>query len=144
MSLEIYKKGQGTRARVIAYILLGLLVPVFGAYACHAQFNTVGRGVGLPVANAVANLPMIGALTWMKLISLVVFLGGLLILHLALNSPKLADLLIDTELEMRKVSWPSWAEVKTASVVVVVVTFAIGALLFAFDRMLRAIFSLIF
>ena len=143
MSLEIYKKGQGTKARVSAYVLLGLLV-LFGAYACHAEFNTVGRGVGLPVADALGDLPVIGAFTWMKLISLGVFLAGMLLVHLWLNKPGSADLLIDTEQEMRKVSWPSWPEVKSASLVVVVVTFVFGMSLYAFDKALQGLFSFIF
>lgn len=143
MSLEIYKKGQGTKSRVTAYVLLGLLV-LFGAYACHGEFNTVGRGVGLPVTDAVADLPLIGALTWMKLIALGVFLGGMLLVHLFLNRPGSADLMIDTEQEMRKVSWPSWPEVKSASLVVVVVTFVFGLSLFAFDKALQGLFSFIF
>jgi preprotein translocase SecE subunit len=143
MSLEIYKKGQGTRARVAAYSLLGLLV-LFGAWACHGEFNTVGRGVGLPVADGLSNLPVIGALTWMKLIAVAVFFGGMLGVHLVLNKPAMADLLIDTEQEMRKVSWPSWAEVKGASRVVVIVTFVFGLTLFAFDKALQGLFSFIF
>ena len=143
MSLEIYKKGQATKSRVSAYVLLGLLA-LFGAYACHGEFNTVGRGVGLPVADAVADLPLIGALTWMKLIAFGVFLGGMLLVHLFLNKPASADLLIDTEQEMRKVSWPSWGEVKSASLVVVVVTFVFGLSLFAFDKALQGLFSFIF
>lgn len=143
MSLEIYKKGQGSRARVSAYVLVGILV-AFGAYACHGEFNTVGRGVGLPIADGLSNLPLIGALTWMKIIALVVFLGGLLTMHLVLNGPKMADLLIDTEQEMRKVSWPSWSEVKSASLVVVAVTFVFGMALYGFDYALQGLFSLIF
>ena len=143
MSLEIYKKGQGTKARVTAYVLLGFLV-LFGAYACHGEFNTVGRGVGLPVADGLSNLPVIGALTWMKLIAFGVFLGGMLLVHLFLNKPSISDLIIDTEQEMRKVSWPSRAEVQSASIVVVVVTFVFGMSLFAFDKALQGLFSFIF
>ncbi|MDF1702687.1 MAG: preprotein translocase subunit SecE [Planctomycetota bacterium] len=143
MSLEIYKKGQGTKARVTAYVLLGLLV-LFGAYACHGEFNTVGRGVGLPVSDALSDLPVIGALTWMKLISIGVFFVGMVLVHLFLNKPGSADLMIDTEQEMRKVSWPSWPEVKSASLVVVVVTFVFGLSLFAFDKALQGLFSFIF
>ena len=143
MSLEIYKKGQGKKARVTAYILLGLLV-LFGAIACHGEFNTVGRGVGLPVHDSVSNLPVIGALTWMKLISAAVFFAGMVCVHLFLNRPVSADLMIDTEQEMRKVSWPTWPEVKSASLVVVVVTFVFGLSLYAFDKALQGLFSFIF
>ncbi|MDA1193627.1 MAG: preprotein translocase subunit SecE [Planctomycetota bacterium] len=143
MSLDIYKKGQATRSRATAYVILGLLA-LFGGWACHAEFNTVGRGVGLPIHSSVSNLPLVGALTWMKVIGFGVFLAGLFLVHLFLNKPSHADLLIDTEQEMRKVSWPSWPEVKSASLVVVVVTFVFGMALFGFDKLLQGLFSFVF
>jgi preprotein translocase SecE subunit len=137
MSLEIYKKGQGKTARLSAYVLAGLLV-LFGAYRLHATFNRPGEGV------LAEGLPLVGALTIMKIIAVVAFLGGMLLLHVVLNRAAVADLLIDTEQEMRKVSWPSWAEVKSATLVVVLVTFVMGMALFGFDKGLQGLFSFIF
>ena len=137
MSLDIYKKGQGKIARTSAYGLLGLLI-LFGAYRLHATFNVPGEGV------LVDGVPVIGSITIMKIISILVLGGCMLLLHLVLNRPKTADILIDTEQEMRKVSWPSRAEVKSATVVVVIVTFVMGLTLFGFDQALQGLFSLIF
>jgi len=137
MSLEIYKKGQGKFARMCAYAFVGILV-AFGAWRFHATFNVPGQGV------IIEQLPVIGALTYLKIGTLGVFLVGLLLTHLALNGPKIADLLIDTEQEMRKVSWPSWPEVKSATLVVVIVTFVMGVALFGFDKALQGLFSFIF
>jgi preprotein translocase SecE subunit len=137
MSLEIYKKGQGKTARLTAYVLLGLLV-LFGAYRLHATFNRPGEGV------LVEGLPLLGALTLMKVFAALAFLGGMLALHVVLNRAAVTDLLIDTEQEMRKVSWPSWAEVKSATLVVVLVTFVMGMMLFGFDWLLQRLFRLIF
>ncbi len=137
MSLEIYKKGQGKVARLTAYSLLGLLI-LFGAYRLHATFNVPGEGV------LVEKLPLIGDLTIMKIISVVAFFGGMLLLHLALNKKGTTDLLIDTEQEMRKVSWPSWPEVKSATFIVIIVTFVMGMSLFGFDQALQGLFSFIF
>src|ERR1043165_5564264 len=36
------------------------------------------------------------------------------------NAPKIADLLVETEVEMKKVTWPSMSDSRKASVVVVV------------------------
>ena len=80
----------------------------------------------------------------MTTIALGVFMGGMLLVHLFLNKPASTELLIATEQEMRKVSWPSWPEVKSASLVVVVVTFVFGMSLFAFDKALQGLFSFIF
>lgn len=137
MGLEIFKKGQGSVARLSAYGLLGLLV-LFGAYRLHATFNVPGEGV------LVQDLPVVGSLTILKLISVAVFLLAMLGLHLVLNKPASANLLIDSEQEMRKVSWPSWPEVKSATFVVVVVTFVMGMALYGFDEILLVLFSLIF
>lgn len=55
------------------------------------------------------------------------FIGAVAIFLLAvwgtmklLNAPKAANLLIDTELEMKKVTWPSFDEARKASFVVIV------------------------
>jgi preprotein translocase SecE subunit len=137
MSLEIFKKGQGKVARVSAYLLFGLLI-LFGAVRLHATFNVPGKGV------LAEGVPVIGSLTIMKLIAAAVFLLGMLALHMVLNKASAANLLIDTEQEMRKVSWPSWPEVKSATFVVVIVTFVMGMSLFGFDQALQALFSFIF
>ena len=138
MNLEIYKKGQGKTARLIAYCLIGILV-LFGAYRLYATFNVPGEGILVD-----AKIPVIGQITIMKVIAFVAFLVGLLGMHLVLNGPKLATLLIDTEQEMRKVSWPSRPEVKSATLVVVLVTFVMALSLFGFDQGLQRLFSFVF
>jgi len=137
MSLEIYKKGQGKVARACAYSIVGVLV-AFGAVRFHAAFNVPGEGV------LVEGLPVMGSITILKIAAFALFLVGLLAMHVVLNGNKLVDMFIDTEQEMRKVSWPSWPEVKSATLVVVLVTFLLGASLFGFDRVLQGLFSFIF
>jgi preprotein translocase SecE subunit len=138
MNLEIYKKGQGKIARVTAYSLVGVLI-LFGAYRLFATFNVPGEGVLVA-----ARIPVIGQITIMKIVAIVAFAVGLLLMHLVLNGPKLATLLIDTEQEMRKVSWPSKSEVKSATLVVVLVTFIMAFSLFGFDQGLQRLFSFVF
>ncbi len=138
MSLEIYKKGQGKMARLSAYGLVGVLI-LFGAYRFHATFNVPGEGVLVA-----AKLPVIGQITWMKIFSVIVCLGGILGMHMVLNGAKMSDLLIDTEQEMKKVSWPSKKEVQNSTIVVVIVTFVMAMSLFGFDKLLRAVFRLVF
>lgn len=137
MSLELYKKGQGSVARRCAYGIAGILI-AFGALRFHATFNVPGEGV------LIEHIPVLGAVTYLKIGSFVLFLLCLLGAHLVLNSHKLVDLLIDTEQEMRKVSWPSWPEVKSATLVVVIVTVVMGMSLYGFDKGLQGLFSFIF
>jgi preprotein translocase SecE subunit len=68
--------------------------------------------------------PLIGKLDLSMAISLglVVVMG--LVLHRLLNRPRVADMLIDTESELRKVTWPTFADTwKGALAVVVTVAF---------------------
>lgn len=137
MQLEIQKKGQGTWARGSAYGLIAILV-VFGAIQLFATINVPGAHVWA------SGVPILGDITPYKVIAFVVFLLGLLAVHLVLNRAKVVDVLIDTESEMRKVSWPSRREVKSATIVVAVVTIVLGLSLYGFDAVLRRIFHLIF
>ena len=137
MKLEVIKKGQGKYARGVAYLLIGLLM-LFGAIRLFATINVRNKLV------LVEDLPVIGDLTGYKLIAVGLFSISMLIVHLILNRPAMVDLLIDTEQEMKKVSWPSKREVQSATIVVVIVTFVIATMLFGFDELLHALFQLIF
>ena len=68
---------------------------------------------------------MTPALTWLTL--------TLFLAHRWLESPKIADLLIDTETELRKVTWPSGQEVLNSSIVVVVCVVVLMAFLAGAD-----------
>ena len=49
------------------------------------------------------------------------------------NAPRAANLLIETEIEMRKVTWPTWREVAGATAVVIVVVLILGFYLYGLD-----------
>lgn len=136
MKLEVVKKGQGKRARGIAYAM-GVALLVFGCFSLFAAINVPNENVW------VEGIPVIGAITLYNVIALVVFMLGLLGLHLFLNRPSFVDLLIDTEQEMKKVSWPNRAEVQRSTIVVAIVTAVLSLSLFAFDWILQGLFQLI-
>jgi preprotein translocase subunit SecE len=135
MGLEIQKYGQGKITRVAAYLLGGLLV-IFGAVRLYATINGPGHEW--------TTLPVIGHVSVYSVISLVVCLLGFLGVHLVLNSTAAVDLLIDTEQELKKVSWPSKSEVKNATLVVVLTTVALAVILYGFDELLRWLFRLVY
>ena len=137
MSLEPLKPGQGKYARWTAYFLLGLLV-LYGAIRLYATINVPGEGL------LVENVPILGTISSFNLIAALVFFMGVYALHLVLNRASSVDMLIDTEQELKKVSWPSRAEVKSATLVVALVTFLMAILLFGFDEVLRRLFRLVF
>jgi preprotein translocase subunit SecE len=70
-------------------------------------------------------------------------IAGLWATYRIVNLPAFADFLIAVEAEMNKVSWPSWSELVRWSLVVIVMIFAIGFLLAAFDGFWVWIFQLI-
>jgi preprotein translocase SecE subunit len=137
MGLEINKKGQGTFARLTAYAIGALLV-LFGAWSLYATINRPGR---FPLAE---NVPLLGTITGFQVIALVVAAAGLVGLHWVLNKPKSVDLMIETEQEMKKVSWPTLPEVWNATIVVVGVTAALAVAMSLFDLALRKLFHLVF
>ncbi len=136
MGLELYKAGQGKYARSVAY-LLGAGLIIFGGIRLYATINVMGR-------EWVKDIPVIGHVSIYNTIALGVVLLGLLLLHLVLNRPAAADALIDTEQELKKVSWPSKLEVRNATIVVVIVTFVMSLLLYGFDRILQWVFQLVY
>ena len=136
MALEIQKKGQGTYARATAYAIGALLV-LFGAWSLYATINR-------PNQFEVAQLPVLGTVSAFQVIALVVAAGGLFALHWVLNKPKSVDLMIETEQEMKKVSWPTIPEVWNATLVVVAVTATLAVTMSVFDLALRKLFHLVF
>ena len=136
MKLEVVKKGQGKRARMIGYSM-GVALLVFGSISLYAAINVPNENVW------VEGVPVIGEVTLYNVIALGVFLVGLLCLHLFLNRESFVDLLIETEQEMKKVSWPNRAEVQRSTIVVAVVTAVLSLSLFAFDWLLQGLFQLI-
>ena len=137
MALELYKKGQGTTARASAYGIGALLIG-FGALRLFAAVNVPGVGVLTP------ELPIIGALTITKVVAFAVGVAGVLGLHYVLNRPKSVDLLIETEAEMRRVSWPTMKQVWNATLVVAFVTLLFAVTMSGLDLVIRQVLHLIF
>jgi preprotein translocase SecE subunit len=137
MKFEFTKKGQGVLARLAAYGVGSVLV-VFGAIRFFATFNTRGQGV------LVRDVPILGELTVYNVVAIMIAVVGLLALHLVLNRDRSVDLLIETEQEMKKVSWPTPPEVWNATLVVVLVTAVLAFTMFGFDVVLGRLFRLVF
>jgi len=101
-------------------------------YGCNSLSETLAgqfQALGQPAIAALPKLPVLGtSLSSSFLISAVVFLGATFLAYRWVESPKIADLLIETEHELRKVTWPTGKEVMNSSIVVVVCV----ALLMAF------------
>ncbi len=106
-------------ARMAAFWSLAVLL-VYGCMSLHTQLGvSFGESMTKPLVG-MEKIPLIGVVPNLSLlISVGVCLLGLWWLNRWLNKPVHADLLIDTEHELRKVTWPTLDETINGSVLVI-------------------------
>jgi preprotein translocase SecE subunit len=91
------------------------------------------------------DLPLLGVpLSWKLLFCVALFFGLLWLIRRYLLRSQTVDTLIETELELKKVSWPTKDESMNATWVVVLVTVLMTATLSVFDGLLGVLFRMIF
>jgi preprotein translocase subunit SecE len=140
MPLEIFKRGQGKLARLAAAGFLGILV-VFGCtelYRWLVRYDALREGYlgRIPFVEQDLNVAFIA-------VAAIVAAGAYGIYRVS-NKPKVADLLIDTETELKKVTWPSWPEAVNSSIVVIVAVVVIAVYLAGVDFVLNQVFGVVF
>ncbi len=114
-----YKKDQGRLARMAAFWTLTALA-FYGSSSLRAELSGQFPVLGRPLFSALREVPVLGMqLSGAFLIALVLFVGALILIQRWLERPKNADLLIETESELRKVTWPTGKEVVNSSLVVI-------------------------
>lgn len=129
MALEIYKKGQGYYTRLGTALGAGVLV-VLGCYALYQRLEGVASETGWGnVVRAGVPLLLLAVLAW--------------VIFKVVNTPKLADFMIATEGEMKKVSWSTKKEIITSTKVVIItvllMAFMLAVVDFVFVLLFRAI-----
>ncbi len=94
---------------------------VYGCMSLHTQLGvSFGESVTKSLLGSVEKIPLLGVVPNLSLlISVGAMLLGLWWLNRWLNKPVHADLLIDTEHELRKVTWPTLDETINGSVLVI-------------------------
>jgi preprotein translocase SecE subunit len=132
-----YRKDQGRMARMAAFWSLAILC----FYGCTSLQTYIPRlpGIGSRLGRPIGGLriPILGLeLTGALLITVVVLAGGLVLLHRWLEKPRNAELLIETESELRKVTWPTIDEAVKSSIVVIVCVVLLMAFLAGADFVL--------
>ncbi len=123
-SASLYKKTQGRLTRQLT------LVAVIGVTlcACYSLSTTwmldqdQSIRIGVPLAIAVV-------MSWLA--------------FRVVNFPPFAEFLIAVQAEVTKVNWPSWGELKRATIVVVCTMFFLGLVLFVYDVVWYQILSLV-
>jgi preprotein translocase subunit SecE len=123
MSMQIYKPGQGKYTRLIS----GVSVAVIVAIGCWRLYERLAATDWSP---------------WIVfLVPLVVFGAIAVGIYWLLNKASVADFLIASEGELKKVNWSSRKEVAVSTFVVVLVVVIMGALLGATDMVLQLVFD---
>lgn len=129
LSADVYqwKQGKVVRRSTAAAIVLGFLLLSQSLFqSVLYDLGTFGSRFGVQTGG-IATLP-VGYLV-IGLLNLV----GIWLAFRLINYPVFADFLIDVEAEMAKVSWPSWAELRRATLMVLGVMFIISVLLVVYD-----------
>jgi preprotein translocase SecE subunit len=133
-----YRRGAGRRARSFATFLMLALI-AWLSYALLEYGNTrLDRLLQLEDPFFGRQLVAGGGMLtdWVTpsvFLALVVFIIGTVILRMWLNRPRFADLLIETESELRRVKWATRKEVTRATGVVLYFVVWFSLILFVFD-----------
>jgi len=130
-----YKKDQGRMVRMAAFWSVAILF-FYGCISLYRELSSHFPGaLAVPIGGI--HIPIIGVdLSGAFLIATVVFLGGAVLLVRLFEKPKNADLLIETEAELRKVTWPTLDEAINGSFVVIVCVVFLMAFLAGADWVL--------
>lgn len=129
-----YKKDQGRMARMAAFWTLAIL-SVYGCTRLHGELTARFDSMAQPLLGT--RIPFLGLdLTPALLIAFVLAAGALTLLYRYLERPKNADLLIQTESELRKVTWPTLQDTINSSMVVLLTVLILMAFLAGSDFVL--------
>jgi preprotein translocase SecE subunit len=142
---ERYKPGQGSFARLTTNV--AVLVTLFlGCVELYSWIQSPDDTSIIPGgASVFEDLPLLGVpLSYKLLICVALFIGSFWLVRRWINKPAAVDALIETEMEMKKVSWPTMPEARTATWVVVLVTVLMTASLAFFDYALVTLFDFVF
>ena len=128
----IYKRDKGNASRGIGVaVLVG--VALFG---CRELYRLL-LDSGLP--------PVPGGLglRWADLITGFIGAGCALGIFLLLNNPKVVDFLLETEAELKKVSWSTPKQVFSNTVIVIVSVIVLAFFILASDNVISKIITFI-
>ena len=135
-----YKSDQGRYARMISFWSLFLLA----AYGLLGGFIHVMNGwleyYGVDITPW-TKVPILGDFGWGTVVALACQAIAGLLIYRFVNRPRSADLLIETENELRKVVWPSWGDTWAGTVAVIVTVIVLLIFLAAVDAVYIKLFS---
>ena len=139
--MEVYKQGEAKMVRRIAfYGVLALLIWGFKELSKWLTGFSWGRteligGFHLPYYEQ--------TITVAVLISIVLNVVLAVWIFRLMNGPKVAPVLVDTETELKKVAWPTWADCRQSTMIVLVFVVLTAGFLTIVEVVLKKVFDLI-
>ncbi len=145
MPFTLHKRKQGLVVRW-CFFAIAIALTIFAAYRCFVGFPYSGTEARpefwewfyqelykftIPLVDITITITP----KWLIAVGMAIGLTAL-VAYLTFVNMRVSEFLIDTESEMRKVSWPSRGEVADSSLVVIIVIIAMGVYLFAADIVL--------
>ncbi len=143
--MEAYKSGQGSLARLTAWVFL-LIALGMGCVELYSWIQNPRTDQPLiPGVALFADMPVFGGpMSWKFLLCVAIFVAGLMLIRRYLGRPAVVDALIETEQEMKKVSWPTREESMNATWIVLLVSVILTFALWIFDIVLGVFARFIF
>ncbi len=120
MALSIYKPGQGYYTRMLTAVGAGVIV-LSGVAWLWEKLTTIDA---IPIKQLLYYRAGMA-------VAVIAFFGALV--YFILNKPRIADFMIATEAEMKKVNWPSKKEIIGSTWVVICGTAFIAVLLYVIN-----------
>ncbi len=136
--MEIFRKGQGKVARisVIAFMaLIGILLAGWSDTLISDESGLRNRLFGLDFLGV--------SISWTHIVSAAVFCVCVIAGLALVNTPKTATFLIDTESEVKKVSWSTYKELTSSTGVVIMASFFVALFVGVADLVISKLIHLL-
>lgn len=145
MLFEVYKRKQGLIVRA-GVLIVGFLLLAYGMYKLYYWYPIKWEWVETNWLDFTIPLVDIYVRVSPKL---AISLGGMLasfilIGYLCFRHKRISEFLIDTESEMRKVSWPTPKEVVNSSLAIIVIVTLLSLYLYGVDFFFSVCFKWLF
>lgn len=137
-----YRKDQGRYARMLSFWGLTLLV-MYGCLYSGGLVSVLDRWLGDANQVYIDPFPLLGKLKTSTLIALGVLLAAAFAFHIILSRPRVADALVETENEMRKVTWPTWGEAWQGTLAVTAMVIVLFLFLTGVDLVLTKVMEML-
>ena len=142
--MEAYKSGQGSLTRLTATVLM-LLALVMGCRELYTWIQSPRQDSPILPGELFRDMPVFGGpMSWKFLLCVAIFAVGLVLIRRYMGRPGTVDTLIETEQEMKKVSWPTRDESMNATWVVILVSVVLSFSLVLFDLVLTTLLRFVF